>query len=183
MTQIDDERRTRDSTEAGDSGTATQDFRSRFAPPEAPRRTALTAAEQRLRTRGAWMVVTGCTTVALTVALAIVWRVGFGTDMPLTFVLPIYAAGFGSIGLGGMEYLSRHARHKHAEILARMDRLERTVTMLVELIPVEMQQQFHQGQAAAFREYFGTRTGTDDDQSPGTADVLKMHRRNSRAQG
>jgi hypothetical protein len=179
---INNGRRDKAASNESHDGATTQDLRIRAtAPPVTAAPEGLSATEQQLRTRGAWMGASGLVVIVMTLGIAIVWHIGFGSEMPLALMLPLYGAGFGAVYLGCMEYLSRHTRRNHVESLRRMDALESAVQRLVELLPAEMQQQFHLGQASALKDFFGARTGTDDDRRPrGAAEVLKMQRRNTR---
>jgi hypothetical protein len=133
-----------------------------------------------LEARGKWFVTSGLATTALTIALTVVWDHGFHDDMPLAYALPLYFVSLGCVFVGCMEYLNRPARAALAEQLARMDRLERQLIKVIELLPTEMQQQYFQGRAASYREMFSDRTGTDAGPARGTAEVVRLQRRNDR---
>lgn len=164
---IDDERRQR--ALATNDGTTTQDLNRR-----APAPAQVGAPEQRLRTCGLWMIASGSVTVALTLVIAVVWYVGFGTNMPSAFLMPFYGVGFGAVTLGCIEHLGRTSRAAQQDALKRLARLEDGVAALADLLPEEMHQRWYAGFGAGAREV--RHTGTDM-RATGRADVLKMRQR------
>jgi hypothetical protein len=135
--------------------------------------------EQLVRTRGNWMTVAGVVVSALTFALNIVWNEGFDGDMPVGYVLPLYAIGFGAVAVGGMEYLSRHHRKALVEQIQQSAKIERGLFALVDLMDEQLQQRWYGGYGTATREQL-RQTGTDSHagRRAGTGDVLRFRQRN-----
>jgi hypothetical protein len=180
---IDHESVTRAMRPLDDVESTTQDLRDRLARARTNGATAeedkLTAAEQRLRTRSFWMIVTGSTSAALTVGLAIVWHIAFRSNLPLEFILPAYALEFGALLFGCIEHISRTSRTFMQEILKRTDQIELGLQQLVDLLPTEMQQRWYDGYACGHQDARGQHTGTENvSRMVGMAEVLKLQRRN-----
>lgn len=148
-----------------DEGTTTIDLGARYAAtaPVASRRHTpwyeSSGAEEHVRTRGRWLIIAGLATGALTFILATVWLQGFDDDMPIGFLLPLYATAFGAVSIGGMEYLSRPTRYASDLCLHRINELERQVETLVSLLGEELKQQYYQGMAAGAKVQM---TGTEN---------------------
>jgi hypothetical protein len=162
-----------------DDGATTQDLRDRFLRASNPDPAPVTAADQALRVRGAWMIRSGIVVIALALVIAIVWYAGFSEHIPSPFLMPLYGAGFTAITLGSLEYLNRPTRETHQRVVARLDRIERGLTSLVDLLPEELAQRWYAGYIEATKESL-QRTGTDHypAKARGTADVIKIQRRN-----
>jgi hypothetical protein len=121
-----------------------------------------TSGEMFTRTRGKWLTISGITSCLFTFALAVVWRHGHGTDMPLTYVLPLYAVSLGAIAIGCLEYLHRPNRAVQQQCLDRIADLEHAADQLAELMDEELQQRFYQGVGWQARNANAARTGTEN---------------------
>jgi len=136
-------------------------------------------AEEHVRTRGRFLIISGLAVGVLTFVLAAVYARGFNDDMPITYLLPLYAISFGAVAIGGMEYLSRPNRYSIELNQHKINELQRQVTVLVGLLSEEMKQQYYRGMAegAKMRPQL---TGTEDSRSfsrEHSGDVLRFRRR------
>jgi uncharacterized integral membrane protein len=161
-------------------GTTTQDLRNRFENKRPARaEDQVSAPEQRMRTRGSWMVIFGIIDTLLVLLSAIIWHVGFGQFMPSVYATPLYAVGFGSIFLGAIEAMFRSHRTLQNDILQEVARIETGLRLLVHLLPDELQQRWYAGYSSGHEDGRHYRTGTDDIPMPrAPGDVLRLHRRN-----
>lgn len=171
---------------ACDEGTTTQDLGARYAATAAvaqPRKPwyETPSAEEHVRMRGRWLMIAGIVMIVLTFLLATVWLQGFDDDMPIGFLLPLYATAFGALAIGGMEYLSRPNRYASDRCLHRINELERQVAGLVGLLGEELRQQYYQGVADQAKAQISM-TGTEHARPLGkyrTGELLKFPRRQS----
>jgi len=186
-----------DSTEASpspfaDGGPITQDFAVR------PRRKSSNdtdeeaVPEERVRTRGLWLIITGAVGVVLTMTTALVWRAGFDGPMPYEIVIPLYGLGLLAAALGCTERMNRTTRRNvelaraevdrtHQHLLSEMARVENGLFLLVDLLGEELAQRFYAGFGTGVRSV--RQTGTDDSRVVGTADVVRLQRRQNRPPG
>lgn len=183
-----------DSTQASPSPFAepiTQDLAARPRKPP-PDDAEDVAREERLRTRGLWMIITGAVAVVLTMTTALVWRAGFGEPMPYEIVIPIYGLGLLAAALGCTERLNRTTRRNvelaraevdvaHKHVMSELARLENGLYLLVDLMPEALAQQFYAGFGNGVRSV--RQTGTDSSRAVGTADVVRFERRQNRPPG
>jgi hypothetical protein len=188
MTKQDDARRHGRSSKntTADDGGSTMELKGRAAVPAAsrsvpplPRRDDAAIAEQHVRTRGKWMTIAGLITVALTFILDVVWNEGFNYDMPVGYVLPLYAIAFGAVAVGGMEYLSRHHRQALVQCIDQVAKVERGMFALVDLMDEDKKQAFWQGYSAHAKDQL-RQTGTDNATGGRfrTGEVLHFRQRN-----
>lgn len=148
---------------------------------ERPTRTSADNAavtEQRMRSRGVWMVTSGAGFVLLILLTAIVWHVGVGHFMPAVYAIPLYAVGFGLMFLGSMEIMFRPHRGVIRDVMAEMERVEQGLQQLAQLLPDEMQQRWYAGYSSGHVDGRQHLTGTDDGPSAG---VVRLRQRNERA--
>jgi hypothetical protein len=130
---------------------------------ESERRMRAEIADLESRARGRWMTRIGAVVTAATLLVAIVWDVGFGEDMPLAYVLPLYAFAIGAVGIGVLEKLSRPMRASQELLLRKVFGLEAGMRLLAELLPEELHTRFYKGVAYSVREGISaTGTGRDN---------------------
>lgn len=138
-------------------------------------------AEQHIRTRGKWLIISGVTATVLASVLAAVWQAGFGDDMPLAIHMPLQAFGLGGIALGCLEYLNRPFRRNQRKALERLDQVELSILQLVGLLDEDKQNAWYKGYAARTREQ---QTGTENARPLNeyrSGDVIRLRPRNDRA--
>lgn len=179
---------------ATDDGGTTQDMTERAARYRAtladPERTIV--PEERMRTRGLWLIITGAIFIVLTMVIALVYRAGFGKPMPYEIVIPLYGIGLLAVALGCTERLNRVMRRNLALALAEVDknhkqhmsemaRVENGLFMLVGLLGEELAQRWYAGYGTAAGDF--SRTGTDNSRAIGSADVVQFQRRQNRPPG
>lgn len=175
-----------DRNRATDEGITTEDLGARYAasarvgrPPRTPwYETA--GAEEHVRTRGRWLMIAGIAMGLLTFVLATVWWQGFDNDMPIGFLLPLYAIAFGAVAIGGIELISRPNRYASALCLHRINQLDRQVEGLVGLLSEELKQQYYLGVADQAKAQTQMMTGTDNSRPERyrTGEVLNFRGRN-----
>lgn len=170
--------------QATDEGIATQDLGARYAAsaPVAGRRRPwyeTAGAEEHIRTRGRLLIFAGLSFSILTFVLAVVWEQGFGNEMPVGYLLPLYAIAFGSVAIGGLEYLHRPTRYSVDLCLYRNKQLERQVSALVELLNEQLQQKYYEGMAEGAKVGPIQLTGTEDARPLGKyqGEILNFRRR------
>ena len=137
------------------------------------------AHEEHVRSRGKWLVICGGIVGVFTLAIAILWDLGFEDDMPAAYMLPLYAIALGAVSIGCMEYLSRPTRDMQTRIVAQIMQLESNLGFLVELMDEQLKQQYYRGAAATARAT--EMTGTDSPRPTNrgrTGDVVQFRGRN-----
>jgi hypothetical protein len=138
------------------------------------------SAEEHVRTRGRWLIISGLAFGALTFIIATIWDKGFTGEMPLAYLLPLYGISFGGVAIGGMEYLSRPTRYGSALCLHRINELERQTSVLVGLLDEQLKQQYYLGMAEGARIRPPQMTGTEHSGTftrDRSGDVLRFRRR------
>jgi hypothetical protein len=136
-------------------------------------------AEQHVRTRGKWMIMSGVVVTLLVTALAVAWDIGRPDEMPLALLLPLQAFGLGAIALGCLEWLNRPSRSMLRRCLTRVDQLEMALVDLVGLMDEDKRQAWYQGYANRAKDE--RRTGTENSRPVNwdrSGDVIKLRRRN-----
>ncbi len=163
-----------------ESGDTTQDLRNRFEQhlAEADK---VEAADQRIRTRGNWLIGFGATISGLVLLIAIVWHVGFGDAMPAVYAVPLYALGIGAAFLGCMEVLFRPYRAAQNRVSEELARVQLGLQLLVKEMPVELQQRWYAGYSRGYQDGDQAHRVTGTDGPAGryqSGDVVRLRRRN-----
>lgn len=164
-----------------EDGTTTQDLRNRLdRRSKAPDPAEVEAADQQVRTRGNWLIITGAAIVALVLLTAIVWHIGMHSAMPAVYAVPLYAVGLGSAFLGCMEVIFRPYREAQSSVSEEVARVELGLRLLIHELPVELQQRWYAGYGRGHEDGRQFLTGTDGAPRNGntSGDVLKLRRRN-----
>jgi hypothetical protein len=136
--------------------------------------------EEHVRSRGKWLAISGSIIGVFTLAIAVMWELGFEREMPVAYALPLYALALGAVSIGCMEYLSRPTRIMQERMIAQVAQLESNLGFLVELMDESLKQQYYRGVAAGARAT--EMTGTDNPRPTNrgrTGDVVPIRGRNS----
>jgi hypothetical protein len=140
-------------------------------------------AEAKLQARGRHLIIAGCALTGAVLAVSIVWHIGFGTFLPASYTIPLYAASCGAILLGLTEYIGRPSRGLQAEALRIALLVQADQLRLVDLLDEELKQRYFTGCADTLKDsYPQLRTGTGPaaGRAPvnrSGADVVKLQRR------
>jgi hypothetical protein len=164
-----------------EGGETTQELRRRFEPKAKEEASKVKVADQKIRTRGNWLILTGVVTVILVLLCSLIWHAGMDEVMPAVYAVPLYAVGFGAAFLGTMEVMFRPYRDAQNRVSEDIARVENGLRLLVHLLPEELQQRFYKGYGLGHRDARQANTGTEGiPPQRGPGDVLKLRRRNDR---
>jgi hypothetical protein len=137
------------------------------------------AHEEHIRSRGKWLTICGGIIGMFTLLLTIVWDLGFEREMPLAYMLPLYAIALGAVSIGCLEYLNRPARHMQDRMIDQVARLEFNLNFLVDLMDESLKQRYYHGFAAGARATEMTGTDSAKPTNRGrTGDVVQFRGRN-----
>lgn len=165
-----------------EDGGTTQELQTRFDRARQQPGESRPVVEQRMRSRGVWLIISGALGVGLVMLGSIVWSSHNHGHMPGVYAMPLYFISVGSIFLGAMEVMFRPHRDLQANVLDEIARIEHGLRLLVHLLPKELQQSWYAGYGSGHQDGRNARTGTDNGSGVyrTTGDVLPMRRNGPR---